>query len=277
MSGRIAGKVALVTGAARGQGRSHAVRLAEEGADIIAVDLCAQVESAPYVFPSADDLDETADAVKAAGRRVVALRADVRDYAKLKDAVECGVGELGRLDIVVANAGIISFGRLTDLPETAWQDMFDIQVTGAWHTCKAAIPHIVDGGAGGSIAITSSIFGTRGVPHAGHYAAAKHAMIGLMRTLALELASDSIRVNCLLPTAVNTPMLQNDPTYRLFRPDLDNPQVADAVPAFTELNALPIPWVEPVDVSNALLFLVSDDARFITGASLPVDGGAMLK
>jgi (+)-trans-carveol dehydrogenase len=277
MAGRVEGKVAFITGAARGQGRSHAVRLAQEGADIIAVDLTEQVGTVAYPMSTPADLDETVRQVEALGRRVVARKADVRDFEGLKVALDQGVAELGRLDIVSANAGIFGFGRLQDLDEQTWQDMIDIDLTGVWHAAKAAIPHLIAGGRGGSIIITSSAVGLMGMENIGHYVAAKHGVVGLMRTLALELGPQMIRVNTLHPTTVNTDMIQNDTTYKVFRPDLEKPTQEDAYDAFMSLNALPIKWVEPVDISNAVLFLASDEARYITGATLTIDAGAVTK
>jgi SDR family mycofactocin-dependent oxidoreductase len=277
MTGRVEGKVAFITGAARGQGRSHAVRLAQEGADIIAVDLCAQVGSVPYPMATPEDLANTVKEVEALDRRIVAAQADVRDYAGLKQALDDGVAQLGRLDIVCSNAGISSFGQADELDETTWQDMIDINLTGMWHTCKAAIPHLVAGGRGGSIVITSSDAGLKAYQNLAHYVSAKHGVVGLMRTLALELAPHFIRVNSLHPSTVDTAMIQNDATYRLFRPDLQNPGPQDMAEAATAINALPIPWLEPVDISNAVLFLASDEARYITGVPLPVDAGFLVK
>ena len=277
MAGRVEGKVAFITGAARGQGRSHAVTLAREGADIIAVDIAKQVDSVPYPMATAEDLAETVRQVEALGRRIVAAQADVRDYDGMKQALDDGVAQLGRLDIVSANAGIVSYGTLAELPEQTWQDVIDTDLTGAWHTAKAAIPHLRAGGRGGSIIVTSSMAGLMTQPNLGHYVAAKHGVIGLMRTLALELAPDFIRVSALAPTTVNTPMNRNPPTYRLFRPDLQNPTADDMAGPARALNVLPIPWVEPADISNALLFLASDEARYITGVALPVDAGATIK
>jgi (+)-trans-carveol dehydrogenase len=279
MTGRVAGKVAFVTGAARGQGRSHAVRLAQEGADIIAVDLAGQVASVPYPMATPEDLDQTVKEVEALDRRIVATQADVRDYGALKAALDDGVAQLGRLDIVCSNAGIASFGPADELDETTWRDMIDINLTGMWHTCKAAIPHLVEGGRGGSIVITSSDAGLKGFQNLAHYVSAKHGVVGLMRTLALELAPHMIRVNSLHPTTVNTDMIQNAPTYELFAPDLaaKDRTKERLTERFQALNALPIPWVEPVDISNAVLFLASDEARYITGVPLPVDAGFMVK
>jgi (+)-trans-carveol dehydrogenase len=273
VAGRVAGKVALITGAARGQGRSHAVRLAQEGADIIAVDLCDQIASVLYPLATPAELAETVRQVEMLDRRVVAVQADVRDYAGLVKAVNDAVAELGQLDIVSANAGILSFGTAADLAEATWQDMIDVNLTGVWHTAKAAIPHLIAGGRGGSIVLTSSGVVLRGTPNCGHYVSAKHGVVGLMRTLALELAPHWIRVNSLHPGNVDTAMIRNSQTLRLFRPDLENPAVDDVVATFKATNAMPVPWVDPVDISNALLFLASDEARYITGVPLPVDAG----
>jgi (+)-trans-carveol dehydrogenase len=270
---RVAGKVALITGAARGQGRSHAVRLAQEGADIIALDLCDQVASVGYRLATPADLAETVRLVEALDRRAVAVQADVRNHAGLVKALDDAVAQLGQLDIVSANAGILSFGTAARLDEASWQDMIDVNLTGVWHTAKAAIPHLIASGRGGSIVLTSSGVVLRGTPNCAHYVSAKHGLVGLMRTLALELAPHWIRVNSLHPTSVDTAMIRNPQTLGLFRPDLENPGVDDVVATFQAKNALPIPWVEAVDVSNALLFLVSDEARYITGVPLPVDAG----
>ena len=275
--GRVEGKVAFITGAGHGQGRSHAVRLAEEGADIIAMDLCAPVETVPYRMSTPEDLDETVRMVEKLGRRIVATHTDVRDYDALKRALDDGVAQLGRLDIVAANAGIVSYGPAAELTERTWQDVIDVNLTGVWHTCKAAIPHVIAGGRGGSMIITSSVAGLKGWENQAHYVSAKHAVVGLMRTLARELAPHSIRVNTVHPTSVNTDMLLNDFTYKLFRPELDAPTLDDAKELFYEINALPTPWVETIDISNAVLFLASDEARYITGVQLPVDAGCTLK
>src|SRR5258707_5495219 len=279
MAGRVEGKVAFITGAARGQGRSHAVTLAREGADIIAVDIAKQVDSVPYPMATADDLAETARQVEALDRRIVTAQADVRDYAAVKAALDEGVAELGRLDIVSANAGIASYGTLAELPEQTWQDMIDTNLTGVWHAAKAAIPHLRAGDRGGSIILTSSTAGLKAYENMAHYVSAKHGVVGLMRTLALELAPDMIRVNSVHPTSVNTDMIQNDATYALFAPDLDEKdRTKERIgERFQALNALPIRWVEPVDISNAVLWLASDETRYITGVTLPVDAGFMAK
>jgi SDR family mycofactocin-dependent oxidoreductase len=276
--GRLDGKVAFITGAARGQGRSHAIRMAQEGADIIAVDIAQQIDTVPYAMATAEDLAETARQVEALDRRIVASEADVRDYDALSAAVEEGVAQLGRLDIVSANAGIFSSAVAEELSDTAWNDMIAVNLTGVWHTAKAAIPHLRAAG-GGSMILTSSTAGIKGFPNFVHYVAAKHGVVGIMRTLALELAPDFIRVNSVHPTSVDTDMIQNDSLYALFAPDLPvEERTRETLGGrFQALNALPIPWVEPVDISNAVLWLASDESRYVTGIMLPVDAGSTQK
>jgi len=217
--GRLEGKVAFITGAARGQGRSHAIRLAQEGADIIAIDVCGQIESVPYPMATPADLADTVKEIEALDRRIVATQADVRDFGAVKKALDEGVAQLGRLDIVSANAGISSVGPADELPEQTWQDMIDTNLTGVWHTAKAAIPHLIAGGRGGSIVLTSSAAGLMAYPNVAHYVSAKHGVVGLMKTLALELAPHMIRVNSIHPTQVNTDMIMNEVTFKLFSPD----------------------------------------------------------
>ena len=276
--GRLDGEVAFITGAARGQGRSHALRMAQEGADIIAVDVVKQLPSVEYPMSTPDDLAETVRQVEALDRRIVAREADVRDYGALKAALDEGVAELGRLDIVSANAGIFSQGRADELSDDSWDEMIGVNLTGVWHTAKAAIPHLRAAG-GGAIVITSSTAGIQGFENFAHYVSAKHGVVGLMRTLALELAPDMIRVNTVHPTSVDTDMIQNDMLYALFAPDLEpaartRESLGDR---FQAMNALPVPWVEPVDISNAVLWLASDEARYVTGVMLPVDAGSTTK
>jgi SDR family mycofactocin-dependent oxidoreductase len=274
--GRLENKVAFITGAARGQGRSHAVRFAEEGADIIAIDICAQIDTVPYPMGTEEDLAETVRLVEEHDRRIVARKADVRDLAGLTAAVDEGVAELGRLDIVVANAGISGFGTVTDLTAEQWKDVVDVDQTGVWHTCKAAIPRMREHGAGGAIVITSSAAGLHAFANLAHYATAKHGLVGLMRVLAVELGPEKIRVNSIHPTQVNTPMLMNDEIYPLFCPDVENPGPDDLAPVSQAMHTLPVPWVEAVDISNAALFLASEEGRYVTGVALAVDAGADL-
>jgi len=277
--GLLDGKVAFVSGAARGQGRSHALRLAQEGADIIAVDITGQIGTVPYPMSTPDDLQQTVKEIEALDRRIVATQADVRDFAGLKAQVDAGVAELGRLDIVSANAGIFSFGTLEELTDESWNDMLGVNLTGVWHTIKATVPHIRAGGRGGSIILTSSTAGLMAIPNIGHYVAAKHGVVGLMKTAALELAQDNIRVNSVHPTSVNTDMIQNAATYELFAPDLEPAQRTKEVigERFQAMNVLPIPWVEAVDISNAVLWLASDQSRYVTGLELKIDAGQTLR
>jgi (+)-trans-carveol dehydrogenase len=278
MAGRVEGKVAFITGAARGQGRAHAVRLAQEGADIIAVDICKQIETVLIPLSTPEDLAQTADLVKGHNRRIYTAEVDVRDYAALKAAVDAGVEQLGRLDIIVANAGIGNGGHTLDkTSEKDWTDMIDVNLGGVWKTVKAGVPHILSGGRGGSIILTSSVGGLKAYPHTGHYVAAKHGVVGLMRTFAVELGQHMIRVNSVHPTNVNTPLFMNDPTMKLFRPDLENPGPDDLKAIAQMMHTLPVGWVEPEDIANAVLFLASDESRYVTGVTLPVDAGSCLK
>nr|WP_281248382.1 mycofactocin-coupled SDR family oxidoreductase [Cryptosporangium aurantiacum] len=271
------GKVAFVTGAARGQGRSHAVRLAEEGADIVAVDICAQLESVPYAMASEADLAETARLVEALDRRVVTRVADVRERAQLVAAVEAGVAELGHLDVVVANAGISPIG--TSVPTIGWFDTVSTNLVGVINTLEAAFPHL---GAGASIVVTGSMaaFMAGSVDSAGPggagYSHAKKAVARLVHDLALTLAPLSIRVNAVHPGNIATPMLLNDMMYKVFRPDLEHPTREDAEPAFGSMHKLPVNTLDPVDISEAVLYLASDAARYVTGQQLKVDAGALL-
>ena len=278
MTGRVEGKVAFITGAARGQGRAHAVRLAREGADIIAVDICKQIDSVQIPLSTPEDLAETADLVKGHNRRIYTAEVDVRDFDALKAAVDAGVEQMGRLDIIIANAGIGNGGATLDkTSELDWTDMIDVNLGGVWKTVKAGVPHILAGGRGGSIILTSSVGGLKAYPHTGHYVAAKHGVVGLMRTFAVELGAQNIRVNSVHPTDVNTPLFMNEGTMKLFRPDLENPGPDDMKVVGQLMHTLPIGWVEPEDIANAVLFLASDEARYITGVTLPVDGGGCLK
>jgi (+)-trans-carveol dehydrogenase len=278
MTGRVEGKVAFITGGARGQGRAHAVRLAQEGADIIAVDICKQIDSVLVPLSTPEDLAETADLVKGHNRRIYTAEVDVRDYTALKAAVDTGVEQLGRLDIIVANAGIGNGGQTLDkTSEEDWTDMIDVNLGGVWKTVKAGVPHILAGGRGGSIILTSSVGGLKAYPHTGHYVAAKHGVVGLMRTFAVELGQHMIRVNSVHPTNVNTPLFMNEPTMKLFRPDLDNPGPDDLKAIAQMMHTLPIGWVEPEDIANAVLFFASDESRYITGVTLPIDAGSCLK
>jgi SDR family mycofactocin-dependent oxidoreductase len=279
--GRVQGKVAFITGAARGQGRSHAVRLAEEGADIIAVDLCHDIDTLGYKLATPDDLKETARLVEKLDRRIVTAQADVRERAQLTAALERGIAELGKVDIVVAQAGIA--GMQGNPPLQAWTDVMDTNLIGVINAVHAALPHLQAGAsviATGSTAAYMDALPMQQVgtdPGGVAYMHAKRALSAYMHNLAREVAPLMIRVNVIHPTNVNTDMLQSEPMYKSFRPDLEHPTREDATPAFYVQQAMPIPWIEPVDISNAVLFLASDEARYITGMQLRVDAGGYLK
>ncbi len=268
-AGRVEGKVAFITGAARGQGRSHAVRLAEEGADIIAVDVLEDYPSVRYPMASVGDLEETVKLVEGLGRHIVARKADVRDADSLKAALAEGVDRLGHLDIVSANAGICSVQPWDQVDARIWQDTLDTNLTGVWNTMVSAVPYLIDNG-GGSIIATSSVAGLKGFPFLAPYVATKHAIVGIARSLANELAHHHIRVNTIHPTGVDTPMLLGlvglDPLLS-HHPELR--------PLFD--NTLPISTVAPRDVSEAVLFLASDDSRYVTGLEFTIDGGSSIR
>lgn len=275
---KLQGKVAFVTGAARGQGRSHALRLAADGADIVAVDICADAATVPYPLGTAEELAETAALVEKAGRRCVTATADIRSLEQLGAAVDQAKEAFGQIDILVSNAGIWSSSTDSwSLDEETWQAMIDINLTGQWKTAKAVIPTMIEAGNGGAITVTSSSIGLKATAGNVHYTSAKHGVIGLVRTLAHELAPHDIRVNAICPTAVKTEMITNDSLYRLFRPDLESPSLPEVEPGLADLNMLDVSLIEPEDVSAAISWLVSDDARYVTGIALPVDAGSTAK
>lgn len=276
MTGRVEGKVALITGGARGQGRSHAVRLAAEGADVALFDYCGDAPTTEYDMGTKEDLDETAELVRGLGRRVVTAIGDVRVQADLDEAVTRTVAEFGRVDIAVANAGIVSWGAIHEIGEQQWEDTIATNLTGVWKTIKAVTPTMLAQGSG-SIVVISSGAGITAPNNLAHYASAKHGLEGLMKVASNELSPQGIRVNSVHPSQVDTPMIMHDSMFRLFRPELDNPGREDIVEVSTNLHTIPIPWVDPVDVSNAVLFLASEEARYITGVMLPVDAGGSVK
>jgi SDR family mycofactocin-dependent oxidoreductase len=271
---RVAGRVGLVTGAARGMGRSHVLRLAAEGAAIIAVDACADVGTVPYPLASEADLAETVRLVEEAGGRIIARRADVRDLGALRAAVNDGIAEFGSLDIVVANAGIASYAPVWELTEQMWQDMIDINLTGAWKTVKATVPPMIEQGTGGSVIMISSLAGLEGMLNIGHYVAAKHGVTGLTKTLAAELAPHMIRANSVHPCTVITPLVDNPACREMFTGGNPNATKEEVEATLMVMNALPIPWIEPIDVSNAVLWLASDESRYVTGSAQLIDAGA---
>jgi SDR family mycofactocin-dependent oxidoreductase len=268
-AGRVEGKVAFITGAARGQGRSHAIRLAEEGADIIAVDILEDYPTVRYAMSGQADLDETVRAVEALDRRIVAARADVRDAATLRAALDAGVAQLGRLDIVCANAGIYTVQPWDQVSQEVWRDTIDTNLTGVWNTMVVAIPHLMAAG-GGSIIVTSSTAGLKGMPFLAPYAAAKHAVVGICRSLANELAGHHIRVNTVHPAGVDTPMVAGLETLEPFISR--SPELGGIF-----MNGLPVEALDPRDVSNAVLWLASEEARYVTGAALTVDAGNTIR
>jgi SDR family mycofactocin-dependent oxidoreductase len=270
MMGKLEGKVAFITGAARGQGRSHAIRLAQEGADIIGVDLCAQIDTVAYPMSTPEDLAETARQVEALDRRIVISQADTRDLPALKAAVEAGIAELGPVDIILANAGVAPHGSPEPDIEAMFRSVIEINLIGVWNTVMAAVPAMIERDQGGAIVLTSSTQGLSGSGGDGTgassgYAASKHGVVGLMRSFANWLAPYSIRVNTVHPTGVNTPMIVNDVMGAYVEA---HPEVGDAFK-----NLLPVPMIESIDVSNAIAYLVSDDGRYVTGVTFPVDAG----
>jgi SDR family mycofactocin-dependent oxidoreductase len=265
MAGRVEGKVALITGAARGQGRSHAVRLAAEGANIIAVDICAPIPNVAYPPATPEDLEMTVKEVEAAGRRIVSAQVDTRDQAALRNAVDDGVAQLGRLNVIVANAGICIMSSWADVTPEIWRDTIDINLTGTWNTVMAGAPHLIRAGSG-SVILISSAAGLKGLPFLTPYVASKHGITGLARAFAHELAEHNIRVNSVHPTGVNTPMGTGmaDMTNLV----AEHPRLGGML-----TNSLPVELTEPSDISSAVLFLASDESRYVTALAMTVDAG----
>jgi SDR family mycofactocin-dependent oxidoreductase len=275
MAARLEGTAALITGGARGIGRACALRFAEEGADVAIVDIGRDVETVPYQGAQASQLEEVVAEIEGLGQRAVSLRADVRDGDAMRAAAETAVAELGKVDALVAAAGIDSWGRAWELTDDQWETMIDVNLTGVWQSAKAIVPHMIERGSG-SIVLIGSVLSHKHNPGFAHYTAAKHGVLGLTRALALELAEHMVRVNSVDPTAVRTDMTINQD----FLGELAGKEagtVDDAEERLRRWNAMPLLMIEPVDVANAVLFLSSDEARYITGVSLPVDLGAMLK
>ncbi|SNT35922.1 mycofactocin-coupled SDR family oxidoreductase [Rhodococcoides kyotonense] len=266
MADRLAGKVAFITGAGRGQGRAHAIRLAEEGADIIAIDACTDFDTVRYAMASEDDLAQTVKLVEALDRRIIASKVDVRDAAGVKKAVDDGVATLGRLDVIVANAAICSWQKWDDTSPQVWQDTLDVNLTGVWNTVTAGVDHLIAAG-GGSIICTSSTSGLKGTPWLGPYVAAKHGVVGIVKMFANELARHNIRANTVHPTGVDTPLATNG--FEILNKFIEDDQKMG--PIF--VNPMPIELLEPREISNAVLFLASDESRYVTGTQLKVDAG----
>lgn len=266
---RMDGKVAFITGAARGQGRAHAVRLAAEGASIVATDICSQIDSVPFDMATPQDLAETTKLVEGLGGQILSREADVRDSDALASVVSEAVERFGHIDVGIANAGIISGGPSWELSDQQWQDVLDVNLTGVWRTVKALAPQLIKQGTGGSLILTSSIGGLMGFAGFSHYSSTKHAVVGLMRALVNELSPHNIRVNTVHPSAVDTPMIQNEMFWGAF--GTDNREQFSKI--FSTLHPLPVDFIEPEDIANAVLFLASDEARYVTGVTLQVDAG----
>ena len=268
--GLLSGQVAFITGAARGQGRSHALRLAEEGADIIAVDIDHDIDSVYVPMARAADLAQTVKLVQATDHRIVARTADVRDQVALDAVVAEGLAEFGHIDIVSANAGVSTKGKTWELSDAEWQDVIDINLTGVWRTVKAVVPSMIEADRGGCIVLTSSLAGLKGYSNIAAYVAAKHGVNGLMRTLANELGPHRIRVNSVCPGLIDTDLMMNGATYALFRPEIEHPTKQDAI---RTMQVLPTDYLDPVDVSNTIVFLASNAARYVTGWPCPSTPG----
>ncbi|WP_236792180.1 mycofactocin-coupled SDR family oxidoreductase [Amycolatopsis sp. GM8] len=267
---RFDGRVALITGAARGQGREHAVRFAEAGADVVLVDVPAKVESVPYPLGTTGELHETLALVEQQGRRALAIEADVRRMEQLRAAVARAVEEFGAVDILVANAGIVTYRQLSDMDDQMWRDTIDVNLTGVANAMRAVLGHMLERRYG-RIVVTSSQAGRRGVPNLAHYSASKWGLLGLVKAVALEVAPTlGITCNAVLPGAVDTPMMHHDEVYAVFAPDVPTPSLADLEDRLARLNPMPITWLEPGDISPAVLHLASEEARYISGAAIDV-------
>jgi SDR family mycofactocin-dependent oxidoreductase len=266
------GQVALITGGARGQGRSHALTLAQAGADIVVCDIAAPVPSAGYAMASPDDLAETVALVEKLDRRCVSVQADVRQLADMRRVVETARAEFGRVDILLANAGIMRISPFAELTEQEWADTIDINLTGVANSIQAVLPTMIEQGYGRIVA-TSSAAGRSGRPNLSHYCASKWGVIGLVKSIATEVGGQGITVNTVCPTSVPTQLLLNDAAFAVFRPDLENPTVDDCLDAFASLHTLPVPWVEPQDVSEMILFLVGPRSKMITGSAFDIAAG----
>ncbi|OBJ43911.1 3-ketoacyl-ACP reductase [Mycolicibacterium mucogenicum] len=275
--GQLDGKVAFITGVARGQGRSHALTLAREGASIIGLDMCGKPTTTAYPGTTEEDLQETVRLVKDAGGQIFVDIADTRDYKAVKDVFDRGLAQFGRIDIVVPNAGICSGAKTWEIEPEDWREMVDINLNGVFHTVKAAVPAMIAQNQGGAIVFIGSTEALKGAENISSYAASKHGVTGLMTSLARELGQYNIRVNSVNPTCVDTDMINNDFVYGLFRPDLDKPSRDDVIDTFSGTHILPVPWMQPQDVSNAILYLVTDPGRYITATPLVIDAGFMIK
>lgn len=270
--GKLDGRVALITGGARGQGRSHALTFAREGANIVVCDIAAEIGTVPYGLAKQEQLTETVELVEELDQRCVALQADVRDTAQVQRVVDSAMSEFGRIDILIANHGILSLTPVAEMSDEQWSDVIDTDLTGVFKSMRAVIPHMVSQG-WGRIISTSSMAGRTGLPTVAHYCAAKWGVIGLTKSVAREVAEHGVTVNCVCPTNVDSDMIHNQAFYQLFAPGVENPTKEQAAPGFQSLNAIPVPWIQPEDISEAMLFLASQEARYITGEALHVSAG----
>lgn len=274
---RFEGKVVFISGVARGQGRHHAIRFAAEGAHVIGFDICQDLPETMYPLATEEDLAETVRRVEAVGGAMHAEVADARDLDAVRSVMHSGIDRFGRLDVIVANAGVYALGPVRWLTSESWSEAIGTNLTGVFNTVRAGVNRMVERDEGGAIVITSSIAGLKGLYGSSAYNASKHGVVGFMRSIALELAPHRIRVNTVHPTSVDTPMIINDVFPRLVRSDLEEPGPMDTAEFLTEQQALDIPWIEVEDVSNAVLWLCSDEARYVTGVTMPIDGGALVK
>jgi len=271
--GSVDGRVALVTGAARGQGRAHALALAHEGADLVITDICSDISTVPYALGSAEELAETAALVEATGRRCLSMTADIRDTAAMGLVAEAGIDTFGGIDICVANAGVTGYGKFHELDDDTWNDMIDVDLTGTFKTLRAVLPHMLERRYGRIIA-TSSMAGRMGNANLAHYVAAKWGVIGMVKSLAMEVANKGITVNAIAPAAVDTPMLHNEAMYKLFCPDMDAPTREDVTPRYQAMNRLGVAWMNPEEISRAVLFVAADAAGSMTGQVIEVSLGS---
>ena len=270
--GRFDGKVVLVTGGARGQGRSHALEFAKEGADIVVTDIARQVDTVPYGMSSESDLADTVKQVEELDQRCLSVVADARDTTATNRAVEAAIAEFGQIDILLANHGLLSLSPVAEMSDEMWDDVIGSDLTGVFKSIRAVLPHMLARKSGRIIA-TASMAGRTGLPTVAHYCAAKWGVIGLIKSVAREVAAEGITVNCICPTNLDSDMIHNPAFYGLFAPGIENPTREQVTPGFTSLNAIPIPWIEAIDISNAMMFLASPEARYITGEALHVSAG----
>lgn len=270
--GRFEGKTVFITGGARGQGRSHALAFAKEGADIVVTDIAKQVETVPYGLSSEADLAETVSQVEALDQRCLSFVADARDSSATDAAVAGAIAEFGKIDILLANHGLLSLSPVSDMSDEVWDDVITTDLTGVFKSVRAVLPHMIEQKSGRIIA-TASMAGRVGLPTVAHYCAAKWGVIGFIKSVAREIAADGITANCVCPTNLDSDMIHNPAFYALFAPGVENPTREDVAPGFASLNAIPIPWIEAQDISNAMLFLASPEARYITGEALHVAAG----